>query len=110
MSFIPSQLIVVSDIFEFQDGTLHFAPAVPISTADRVCLRAGDQLELRRPDGSVIKTTLHGIDRFSPSNGSDCQSQHQSHPYRNPLRISNLSGIASHVLSRMFCPMWNFRR
>jgi hypothetical protein len=68
-SFIPSQLIVVSDIFEFQDGTVHFAPAVPIPTADRVFLRAGDQLELRRPDGSVIKTTLHGIDCFSPSNG-----------------------------------------
>jgi hypothetical protein len=69
MSLIPSQLIVVSDIFEFQDGTLHFSPAIPIPTADRVRLRAGDQLELRRSDGSIIKTTLYGIDRFSPSNG-----------------------------------------
>jgi hypothetical protein len=69
MSFIPSQLIVVSDIFEFQDGTLHFSPAVPIPTADRVHLREGDRLELRRPDGSIVKTTLHGIDRLSPSNG-----------------------------------------
>ena len=66
---IPSQLIVVSDIFEFQDGTLHFSPGIPIPRADRVRLRAGDQLELRRPDGSIIKTTLYGIDLFSQSDG-----------------------------------------
>jgi hypothetical protein len=59
----------VSDIFEFQDGTLHFSPAIQIPTADRVGLRAGDQLELRRPDGSIIKTTLYGVDRLSPSDG-----------------------------------------
>ena len=63
-------LIVVTEIFEFQDGTLHFAPAVPFAVADGAHLKQGDRLELRRPDGSVVATTLLGIDRFSPSNGT----------------------------------------
>ena len=62
-------LIVVADIFEFQDGTLHFAPAVPFAVADEARLKQGDHLELRRPDGTIVKTTLYGLDFFRPSNG-----------------------------------------
>jgi hypothetical protein len=68
-SFIPSRIIVVSDVFEFQDGTLHFSPTVPLSMIDRVHLKAGDELELRRPDGTVVKTTLHALDWPAPFNG-----------------------------------------
>jgi hypothetical protein len=68
MSSIPAQLIVFSDVFEFRDGTLHFIPTVPFAVADQVRLKVGDDLELRRPDGSVIKATLLGFDMFSPSN------------------------------------------
>lgn len=49
-------LIIVDDIFEFQDGTLHFAPLVAIPALEGV--RPGDPLELRRPDGTTIHTTL----------------------------------------------------
>ena len=63
-------LIVVADIFEFQDGTLHFAPAVPFAVADEASLKPGDNLELRRPDGTIVKAGLVGIDLFRPSNGT----------------------------------------
>ena len=65
-----SLLIVVADVFELQDGTLHFAPAVPFAVADEARLKPGDHLELRRPDGSIVKTNLLGVDRFYPSNGT----------------------------------------
>jgi hypothetical protein len=70
MSSIPRRLIVVSDVFEFQDGTLHFSPTMPIPAADRLRLKAGDHLELRQPDGTIIETTLLAIDRFSPCDGT----------------------------------------
>jgi hypothetical protein len=70
MSSIPKRVIVVSDVSEFQDGTLHFSPAVRFPAADRLRLKVGDHLELRRPDGTIIKSVLHGIDTFSPSNGT----------------------------------------
>jgi hypothetical protein len=69
MPFSPSRLIVVNDIFELQDGTLHFSPAVPSAVIDREHLKAGDSLELRRPDGTTVKTTLHGLDWPVPFNG-----------------------------------------
>ncbi|HZQ17618.1 MAG TPA: hypothetical protein VFA90_02770 [Terriglobales bacterium] len=56
-------LIVVEDIFEFKDGTLHFSPFVAIAELKEV--KAGDRLELRRPDGTTIHTTLYGFDRAS---------------------------------------------
>jgi len=67
MPSIPARLIVVGDVFKFRDGTLHFTPTVPFAVADHLRLKVGDNLELRRPDGSIIKTTLLGIDVFSPS-------------------------------------------
>ncbi len=60
-------LIVVDDIFEFQDGTLHFAPLVEIPALEG--LKAGDPLELRRPDGTTFLTTLYGLDWPSPMRG-----------------------------------------
>jgi len=60
-------LIIVEDVFEFQDGTLHFTPLVPVSAVEG--LKAGDPLELRRPDGSTIHTMLYGLDWPSPMRG-----------------------------------------
>ena len=62
-----SLLIVVAETFEFQDGTLHFAPAVPFAVAEEAHLRQGDQLELRRPDGTSVRTRLHCFDFLVPS-------------------------------------------
>jgi len=69
MPVVPNRLIVVADIFEFQDGTLHFWPLVPFEVIDREHLKAGDPLELRRPDGTIVKTTLHSLDWPYPSKG-----------------------------------------
>jgi hypothetical protein len=63
-----SLLIVVEDTFEW-GGTLHFAPAVPFGVADSAGLNQGDQLELRRPDGTTLTTHLHGFDFLAPSDG-----------------------------------------
>ena len=60
-------LIVVEDIYEFQDGILHFAPLVANPLLEGV--KAGDPLELRRPDGTAIRTTLYGLDWPSPMCG-----------------------------------------
>ena len=62
-----SLLIVVAETFEFQDGTLHFAPAVPFAVAEKAHLKQGDQLELRRPDGTSVRTRLHCFDFLVPS-------------------------------------------
>ena len=60
-------LFVVDDIFEFQDGTLHFSPLVAIPTLEG--LKAGDPLALRRPDGTAIRTTLYAFDWLFPMRG-----------------------------------------
>jgi hypothetical protein len=64
-----SLLITISEVFEFQDGTLHFAPAVPFAVVEGAGLKQGDQLELRRPDGTTLITTLHSFDFLVPSHG-----------------------------------------
>jgi hypothetical protein len=70
MTTLPAKLIVVDDVFALTGGVLAFTPSVPFELADGVHLRAGDHLELRRPDGTVLHTTLFGIVRFTPSNGT----------------------------------------
>ncbi len=69
MSIVPSRIIVVTDVFEFQDGTLHFSPLVPSEVMEREQLKAGDPLELRRPDGTIVRTSLHSLDWPYPSKG-----------------------------------------
>jgi hypothetical protein len=70
MSMFPAKLIVVDDVFAVADGLLLFTPTVPFALADHVHLRAGDRLELRRPDGTVLQTTLYGVARHTPSDGT----------------------------------------
>jgi len=57
------------ETFEFRDGTIHFAPGVSFEVIKREQLKKGDDLELRRPDGSAITTTLHSLDFLKPSHG-----------------------------------------
>lgn len=64
-----SLLIVVEDTFDLPDGALHLAPSVPFQLVDRVGLKQGDQLELRRPDGTVMTAKLHCFDFLVPSRG-----------------------------------------
>jgi len=73
MPFTPRQILVVSDVFEFQDGSIHLAPSVPFAVVDHSSgdrLKAGDLVELRRPDGTKSETTLYGLDHFTPCRGT----------------------------------------
>ena len=70
MAIFPAKLIVVDDVFDFGGGILVFTPTVPFALADYVHLRAGDHLELRRPDDTVLRTTLFAFTRHSPSDGT----------------------------------------
>jgi hypothetical protein len=69
MTLLPAKLIVVEDVFDVGDLLL-FTPPVPYAFADHIRLRAGDRLELRRPDGTVLQTSLYCIGRHSPSDGT----------------------------------------
>jgi hypothetical protein len=70
MSVFPAKLIVVNNVFELTGGVLAFMPCVPYALADQVRLRAKDHLELRRPNGTLLQTTLYGLVRSSPSDGA----------------------------------------
>jgi hypothetical protein len=64
-----SLLIVVADTFEFNDGTLHFVPALPHEVAEQAHLKQGDELELRRPDGTTVRTRLYACDFLTTNHG-----------------------------------------
>ena len=61
---------MVSDVFELKKGLLVFTPSVSFAFADDVQLRPGDRLELRRPDTTVLQTTLYALGRSTPSDGT----------------------------------------
>jgi hypothetical protein len=50
--------------------TAHLTVHQPCHVNDRPgALKAGDDLELCRPDGTVVESTLHALDRPAPFNG-----------------------------------------
>jgi len=66
---LPAKLIVVVEVFELPHGLVVFEPWIPYALADQVHLRAKDHLELRRPNGTVLQTTLHALGRSKPPSG-----------------------------------------
>jgi hypothetical protein len=60
-------LFAVSRTFEAK-GIVCIEPLVPLASCDD--LKKGDILELRKPDGSVIETTLFGLEWPIPSRGA----------------------------------------
>jgi hypothetical protein len=72
---IPRLLVTVTDVFVFTDGTINVAPLVPFELIDPKRgerLRPGDQLELRSPDGRLVKARLYQLGRPSPNKGALC--------------------------------------
>jgi hypothetical protein len=72
MSVTERLLITVTDVFVISGRATCPLPVVPfelIEPSDGVRLRPGDHLELRRPDGFILKTTLLGLEWFRPSKG-----------------------------------------
>ena len=73
MDSIPRRLIVVTEVFEFSDGTINPVPLVPFALIDPEFgerLKPGDQLELRRPDGTATTVKLYALSWPSPSKGA----------------------------------------
>jgi len=65
-------LIVVTDIIRITGRGIFPWPVVPHETIGGSTgepLKIGDELELRRPDGSIVKTTLCGLEWPSPAKG-----------------------------------------
>lgn len=90
MSLFPAKLIVVNDVFALQDGILLFTPTVPFALADQLRLRSGDQLELRRPNGTVVQTTLFGVTTCSPSDGTVGISVNPPAPFWGSTELNTL--------------------
>jgi hypothetical protein len=68
-------LIVVTDVFEISGRGICPLPVVPhvlINPESGEPLRPGDDLELRKPDGSVTKVKLYGPGWPAPSKGGLC--------------------------------------
>jgi len=63
MNSTQRRLVVVADLCELT-GRIFPLPAVPnalLHPEPEEPLKPGDQLELRRPDGTVTKVMLHGL-------------------------------------------------
>jgi hypothetical protein len=72
MNATVRRLIVVTDVFEISGRGICLAPLVPHVLIDPDLgerLRPGDQLELRKPDGTVTTVKLYGLGIFRPSQG-----------------------------------------
>jgi hypothetical protein len=75
MSATARLLIVVTDVFEVSGRGICPLPVVPSALIDPDLgerLRPGDQLELRKPDGTVTEVKLYGLGWPSPSKGGLC--------------------------------------
>ena len=68
MPKIARCLFVVESVFLIGHGGPVLVPGLTRTVGDdRV--RAGDRIELRRPDGSILVTRIHGINFVKPSKG-----------------------------------------
>jgi hypothetical protein len=56
-------LFTVEDTFAIRERGTILVPGIPLGEDDR--WHIGDALVLRRPDGSVIETTIRGVDIHS---------------------------------------------
>ena len=72
MNSTERRLIIVTDIIEIAGRGICPWPVVPhalIGSEPGERLKPGDQLELRRPDGSITRVKLCGLEWPSPSKG-----------------------------------------
>src|SRR5262245_15489691 len=64
------RLVTVADVFELSGRGICPLPIVPdaqINPDVGERLKVGDTLELRRPNGTVLRVKLYGLGFFSPS-------------------------------------------
>jgi len=65
-------LVIVTDVFEIAGRCICVLPVVPpeqLNPGEGAGLRPGDNLELRRPNGTSLKVTLSGLGWPSPRKG-----------------------------------------
>ena len=66
-------LFVVTGTFTVRD-VVCVEPLVPFALLETEQLKKGDNLELRKPDGSVIQTAVYGLEWVVPSRGALCMT------------------------------------
>ena len=79
MSNEPFRLMVVDYVFQNRDCVSVF-PGLPARELPRA-VGVGDKVELRRPDGKQIATTIAGIEHAKKFDGSS------AYPLRFPLSV-----------------------
>ncbi len=63
----------VEDVFEFEGRGCVLVPGISDSVPKDFVVRFGDPIELRKPDGSVVRTHIYGIEiPAGPNRRKDC--------------------------------------
>ena len=73
MSPFAQLLFVVTGTFTVRD-VVCIEPLVPFALLESEQLKKGDKLELRKPDRSVIQTSVYGLEWVVPSSGALCMT------------------------------------
>jgi len=60
---MPTLLFMVDDVFSLSNGYVIPTPGIPVSVRG---IRIGLPIELRRPDGTVLQTTVASVQFIDP--------------------------------------------
>lgn len=55
----------VEDVFDLKNSGCVVVPGIPVETADKAKIKAGDELELRFPDGTTMNTKVASLSFLS---------------------------------------------
>ena len=65
-------LCTVEDVFEITGRGCVLAPGISEETPPDIKIRARDPIQLRRPDGSVVRTRIHAVEFLDRLDRSWC--------------------------------------
>jgi hypothetical protein len=65
-------LCTVQDVFEITGRGCVLTPGVSETTPPDIKIRVRDPIQLRRPDGSVVRTHIHGVEILDRRDRSWC--------------------------------------
>ena len=65
-------LYTVQDVFEITGRGCVLTPGISETTPPDINIRARDPIQLRRPDGSILRTHIHGVVMLDRSDRSWC--------------------------------------
>jgi hypothetical protein len=65
-------LCTVEDVFEIAGRGCVLAPGISEKTPPDITIRAHDPIQLRRPDGSVVRTHIHAVEILAGPGRRSC--------------------------------------